>query len=123
MKKSDITQNEIVILNVIWERETATLRMIMDEICEKTLWSKHAIISFLKRMEHKGMIKVVSTSPVKQYAALVPKEATVKRETNSFLKNIYDGNLGLMVSNMVSTGEMSDDEIQELIDILESKRK
>jgi len=89
MKKSDITQNEIVILNVIWERETATLRMIMDEICEKTLWSKHAIISFLKRMEQKGMIEVVSTSPVKQYVAWVPKDATLRKETNSFLKNIY----------------------------------
>lgn len=87
MKKADITQNEIVILNVIWNNKTATLRMIMDSICEKTTWSKHTIISFLKRMEQKNLIEIIETSPVKRYKALIPKSKTILKETRSFVKN------------------------------------
>ena len=122
MKKNDVTQSEIVIMNVIWERNEANLRMIMDEVCEKTGWTKHTIISFLKRMEQKELISVVSTSPVKVYAPLIDREPTLQRTTKGIISNVYNGNLGLLVSNMVSSNDLSDEEISELIEILESKK-
>ena len=122
MKKSDITQSEIVIMNVIWERKEATLRMIMDTVCDKTGWTKHTIISFLKRMEQKEFVNVVSTSPVKMYSPLIDKESTIKKTTKGIISNVYNNNLGLLVSNMVSTNDLSDAEISELIGILESKK-
>lgn len=122
MRSSDITQSEIVIMNVIWENKQATLRTIMDAVCEKTSWSKHTIISFLKRMEKKNLIEVVSTEPVRVYSALIEKESTLKGKTTSIINQIYNGDLSLLVSNMVSTKDMSDEEIEELISILESKK-
>ena len=122
MSKNDITQSEIVIMNVIWEKKEATLRMIMDEVCEKTGWSKHTIISFLKRMEQKELISVVTDTPVKLYAPLIEKKPTLQETTKGIISNVFDGNLGLLVSNMVSTNDLSDEEISELIEILESKK-
>jgi len=122
MKKSDITQSEIVIMNVIWEHKEASLRMIMDAVCTKTGWTKHTIISFLKRMEQKELVNVVSASPVKLYAPLIDKEVTLQKTTKGIISNVYNNNLGLLVSNMVSTNDLSDEEISELIEILESKK-
>lgn len=122
MRSSDITQSEIVIMNVIWENKKATLRTIMDAVCEKTAWSKHTIISFLKRMEKKNLIEVVSTQPVRVYSPLIEKDSTLKGKTTSIINQIYNGDLSLLVSNMVSTKDMSDKEIEELISILESKK-
>ena len=123
MKKSDITQSEIVIMNVIWEQKESNLRMIMDAVCDKTGWTKHTIISFLKRMEQKELISVVSTSPVKVYAPLIDKQSTLQKTTKGIINNVYNGNLGLLVSNMVSSNDLSDEEISQLIDILESKKE
>lgn len=122
MRSSDITQSEIVIMNVIWENKQATLRTIRDAVCEKTSWSKHTIISFLKRMEKKNLIEVVSTQPVRVYSPLIEKESTLKGKTTNIINQIYNGDLSLLVSNMVSTKDMSDEEIEELISILESKK-
>lgn len=122
MKKNDITQSEIVIMNVIWEKQQASLRMIMDAVCEKTGWTKHTIISFLKRMEQKELISVVATSPVKVYAPLIDKQSTLQKTTKGIINNVYNGNLGLLVSNMISSTDLSDEEIAELIEILESKK-
>lgn len=122
MKKSDITQSEIVIMNVIWEHKKASLRMIMDAVCAKTGWTKHTIISFLKRMEQKELINIVATTPVKMYAPLIEKDSTIKKTTKGIITNVYNNNLGLLVSNMVSANDLSDDEISELINILESKK-
>lgn len=122
MKKKEITQSEIVIMNAIWEYKEASLRMIMDAVCQKTGWTKHTIISFLKRMEQKELINVISTSPIKVYAPLIDKKATLQRTTKGIISNVYDGNLGLLISNMVSANDLSDEEITELIKILESKK-
>ncbi len=103
-------------------RKKVSLRMIMDAVCEKTGWTKHTIISFLKRMEQKEIISVVSTSPVKMYSPLINREATLQRTTKGIINNVYNGNLGLMVSNMVTSNDLSDEEIIELIEILESKK-
>lgn len=120
MKNSGITQSEIVIMNIIWEHKEASLRMIMDAICQKTGWTKHTIISFLKRMEQKKLISVVSTTPVKIYAPLIEKKCTLQKTTKSIISNVYNNNLQLLISNMVSTNDLSDKEISELIKILES---
>ncbi|MEX1376191.1 MAG: BlaI/MecI/CopY family transcriptional regulator [Eubacteriales bacterium] len=122
MKKNEITQSEIVIMNVIWEAKEATLRMIMDAVCEKTGWTKHTIISFLKRMEQKELISVVSETPVKVYSPLIERKPTLQETTKGIIQNVYNGNLGLLVSNMVSSSDLSDEEIGELIQLLESKK-
>ncbi len=122
MGKPGITQSEIVIMNIIWEKKEASLRMIMDAVCDKTGWSKHTIISFLKRMEQKNLIKIVSTSPVKKYTSLIDKETTLRKKTKSIINNVYNGSIGLLVSNLVSANDMTDKEIAELITILESNK-
>lgn len=122
MRKSNITQSEIVIMNVIWKNKEASLRMIMDAVCPKTGWTKHTIISFLKRMEQKELLSVVSQTPVKIYAPLIDKQSTLRKTTKGIISNVYNNNLGLLVSTMVSANDLSDDEIGELINILESKK-
>ena len=45
------------------------------------------------------------------------------QETRGFLQKVYRGSLGMMVNAMVADQALSDQEIQELYDILEQARK
>ena len=44
-------------------------------------------------------------------------------ETESFLSKVYGGSVGMMVSNLVDRGALSEQEIQELKAILDAAEK
>lgn len=115
-----LSENEWYIMQVLWDYPAATLRKICDELYETKGWTKHAVTSFLKRMETKGAIKVDESGKVNCYKALWSKEDTILKETGSVLERIYNGDLLLMVSNAVKQQELSAAEIKELKDMLDN---
>ena len=59
----------------------------------------------------------------KVFYPLVSREEVSMQETRGFLEKVYRGSLGMMVNAMVADQALSEQEIQELYDILEQARK
>ena len=117
---SGLSENEWYIMQVLWEKSSASLRELCDALSESKGWTKHAISSFLKRMLEKGAISVDESGKVKNYIAVWNKDETILEETQSILERVYKGNLLLMVSNAVKEQKMTKEEIEELKNMLDS---
>ena len=115
-----LTDSEWKIIDVLWEGSPRTLRQIIDSVYERTGWSKHTVISFLKRMEQKGSIIAQESKPAKLYYAAIDKQSVVNNETDYMLKKLYGGNSALLVSNMAE--KLSSDDIEEMIAILQNAK-
>jgi len=118
LKKPTLTDSEWKIMKLLWRQSPLTMRNIEDSLKAETGWSKHTIISFLKRMLAKGAISAEDAKPAKLYYPLWKEQQVVDRETRSMLGKLYDGRLSLMVSNLISQQELSEEEINELMEIL-----
>lgn len=116
---SGLSENEWYIMQVLWEKSSASLREICDALKESKGWTKHAISSFLKRMQEKGAISVDESGKVKNYVAVWNKEETILEETQSIMERVYKGNLLLMVSNAVKEQKLTKEEIEELKNMLD----
>ena len=116
---SGLSENEWYIMQVLWERSSASLREICDALKESKGWTKHAISSFLKRMQEKGAISVDESGIVKNYVAVWNKEETILEETQSIMERVYKGDLLLMVSNAVNEQKLTKEEIEELKNMLD----
>ena len=116
---SGLSENEWYIMQVLWERSSASLREICDALKESKGWTKHAISSFLKRMQEKGAISVDESGIVKNYVAVWNKEETILEETQSIMERVYKGDLLLMVSNAVKEQKQTKEEIEELKNMLD----
>ena len=114
-----LSENEWYIMQILWENSSATLRELCDAFSESKGWTKHAISSFLKRMQEKGAISVDESGKVKRYLPLWDKEETILEETHSIMDRVYQGNLLLMVSNAVKEQKLSKTEIDELKKMLD----
>lgn len=117
---SGLSENEWYIMQVLWEKSSASLRELCDALSESKGWTKHAISSFLKRMLEKGAISVDESGKVKNYIAVWNKDETILEETQSIMERVYKGNLLLMVSNAVKEQKMTKEEIEELKSMLDS---
>ncbi len=118
-----ITKSEQAILDVLWSKGKLTVMQLVEELKEEKNWSKHAVISFLKKMEQKGTVGYEELGRTKHYFAVSQKKDVAKNESKSFLNKFYDGKLGLMVLSMAEENQLQEEDIQDLWNVLQDLRK
>jgi len=117
-----ISDAEWKIMNALWEKSPKTITELTNELAESTGWTKHTIITFLKRLDAKGAVYYVEGERAKQYYANIPQDEAVMEEAKNFLNKAFKGKLGLMINTLVKDENISEQELDELFDILEEKR-
>lgn len=112
-----LSDGEWKIMNRLWEQES-TITELKNILQEETGWDKHIVITMLSRMEKKGAIAHREGGRAKVFYPLVSRQEVSRQETRGFLQKVYRGSLGMMVNAMVEDKALSEEEIQELYDIL-----
>ena len=118
MKKENpaLSDAEWRIMQSLWRGARAmSVREILDDL--KDAWSVHSVISFLKRMEVKGAVRIHDGRPIR-YSAVLDREEAVQEETKDLLGRVYGGEKLLMIQCAVNASPLSDEEREELIAIL-----
>ena len=112
------TEAEWKIMEVLWQDAPRTMPEITKALSEKTGWSRHTVITLLKRMIEKGSIRVEEGGPVKQYFPLISREEASSNETKKLLSHVFSGKASLLVQNLVDSGEISLKEMEELMALI-----
>ena len=123
MGKVSLSDGEWKIMNSLWESGESTITELTASLEIETGWDKHIIITMLGRMEKKEAVAHRQGGRAKVFYPLVSREEVSMQETRGFLEKVYRGSLGMMVNAMVADQALSEQEIQELYDILEQARK
>ena len=111
-----LTDSEWKIANCLWDKSPMTIAEITKELKESTEWTKYTVITLLKRMEEKGTVKVDESGPQKTYTPAVGKDEASTEQTRKFLSHIFKGKASLLVNHLVSSGDLTVEEIQEILD-------
>lgn len=120
-----ISDAEWNVMNVVWENEKCTANEIVDILSTKTMWKPKTIKTMINRLVKKGALSYEIDSENKKtyrYFSNVSESECVKDASNSFIKRVFKGSLNAMMANFVEEGELTEDEIQELKDILDKKK-
>ena len=122
-EKRSVTDSEWKIMELLWQKGSMTMPSITKALALETGWSKHTVISLLKRMCQKGSVEVIpGTSPM-QYRALLTRGEAVRTETRQVVRKVFGGRSALLISDLVEQNDLSDEEIDDLMRLLEAHRK
>lgn len=119
MKQISLSDNEWKLMGRLWERSPRTITKLTADLREETGWSKNTIITMLSRLEAKGAVRHEEGARAKAYYPAVDRETAARAETESFLGKVYGGSLGLLVSAMVESRALTEEDLAELSAILE----
>ena len=122
-EKAKLNDTEWKIMMLLWKEHPLTCRQMEDALKEETGWTRHTIISFLKRMMEKEYIRMEEATPARVYYPLLDKERTVLEETRSFAKKIFGGKMGLLVSSLADNEDITKDEISSMLQSLQQALK
>lgn len=114
-----LSPSEWRVMEALWENAPQTITQLTATLEAETGWTKHTIISFLNRMDKKGAVSYQELGRAKAYSPACSREEVTREEAERFLDRVFGGSLGLMVNSMVKSRALTDDDIQELMEILE----
>ena len=117
------TEAEWKILEVLWDRSPRTMPEITKTLEPGTGWTRHTVITLLKRMEEKGTVRVDESGPVKTYTPAVDRQQASADQTRKFLSHIFRGDASLLINNLVSSGEVSLEDMEEIVKAMKREKK
>ena len=120
--KVSLSDGEWKLMYKLWEEPSRTIAQLTAALQPETGWSKHTVITMLSRLEGKGAVSHDGGTP-RHYSATLAKEDAARAETRSFLDKVYGGRLGLMMSAMVDSRSLTQQDIDELAAILEKAKE
>lgn len=111
-----ISKSELEIMKIIWEYGRAVqysdVAMKLSE--KEVLWKKNTILTFLARLVEKNLLRVKKIGRKNEYYALVSENEYLERQTETFLEEIYEGDVKGLITNLVQNDLISSDELDDL---------
>ena len=108
-----MSDSEWRVMSALWDRPQ-TITELTATLAESTGWSKHTILTFLRRMEEKGAVRYEQGPRAKRYYPCVDRQDAQVEEATEFLDRCFSGRIGLMVNTMLGREKLSREEIEEL---------
>ncbi len=109
-----LTDAEWKIADCLWKNESMTITELTRELRPSTGWTKNTIITLLKRMTEKGAVTYIQEDRAKRFCPAIDRTEAELEETTSFLDKVYKGNVGLMISNLIDSDQLTDEQLEEL---------
>lgn len=120
---SKISESEWEVMKVVWERPGVAATDIVEQLAGRMTWNHRTVKTLLTRLVKKGALRYTMEGNRYLYTATIEREDAIQRESRSFIRRVFDGATGPLLTHFVNTTELSDDDIQRLKAILEDKER
>jgi BlaI family transcriptional regulator, penicillinase repressor len=120
----DVTDTELAILHVLWDRQEATRRQITDVLYPGGGESHYATVqNLLGRLERKGFVQHRPGDGSLVFTAVVDREELISRRLQGLADKLCGGAVVPLMMNLVRSQPLSAAEVEELYVFLREQRR
>ena len=112
------TRSELEILQVLWETGPATVRTVNDELLKQKDVNYSTTLKFMQIMTEKGLLQRDDSQMKHIYSVVEAEEKTKAHLLDKFVESLYKGSAGKLVMQLLGNKKASQQEIQEIKDML-----
>ena len=119
-----LPDSELELMMIIWDAGRPMSRNeIEQQLPGDRQLSATTILSFLSRLQEKRFVQVRKEGRNNVYEPLVRKEDYLKQESRSIWKRLYQNSVGNFMAALGQGDELTDQDLDELQEFLDRKRK
>lgn len=113
-----ISEAEFQVMKIVWEHAPVSTNQVTEYLTRTTKWSPKTIQTMLKRLVQKKALTYDKEGRVFIYKPLIGQQDYVNQESRHFLQRFYNGNLVSMMTAFLDMEELSQQEVDELKELL-----
>jgi len=117
------TESELEILQVLWQKKTATVREVHDELSKTRDIGYTTALKLLQIMFEKGLVTRDDSSKTHIYIPAVSREKTQKQLVGKMISTLFSGSSTELVMQALGNQQTSKEELDEIQKMLDNLRK
>ena len=114
---------QLKIMKALWERGEAGVAEVVEALGPRAGLAYTTVATMLRKMEARGLVKHVSEGRRFLYRAAVTPDAVTRSMADDILERLFEGRLADMLSHLLSTREVSREELAELERLIRERKK
>lgn len=115
-----ITEAEKDIMEILWSREKAFMKDILEDFPEPKPAST-TVATLLKRLQNKDLIGYKTYGNSREYFPKISKEAYFKEEVGTMIVRFFNRSASQFASFFTANTKLSQKELKELRDLIDQK--
>lgn len=118
-----ISEAEYEIMKILWEEYPLSTNEICERAQQTHSWNQKTIHTLLSRLNNKRVISYEKRGRMYYYFPIISQNKYLEQENHHFLDRFYDGKAAPMLSALLSNETLTDSDLQEMYDMIQSKIK
>lgn len=117
------TESELEILRILWERNTASVRQVHEELSKTKEAGYTTTLKLMQIMHEKGLVGRDDSIKTHIYHPVVSREKTQKHLIGKMITNLFGGSSTELVLHALGNHMASPEELEEIQQLLNNLKK
>ena len=113
-RSSTLTEQELEIMKVVWDRESATVRDVYEALLEHRKVAYTTVMTMMKILEQKKYLKKTLVERAYVYRPTQPKRQVVGAMVRDFVNRVFNGSAEPLLVHLVEEHNLSREELEEI---------
>jgi BlaI family transcriptional regulator, penicillinase repressor len=121
-KSATLTEAELRIMNVLWDRGSATVHEVLEFLPEKPALAYNSVLTIIRILEKKGYAKHVKDQRAHVYLPQVDRKDATRFEVRHLVSRFFGNSREQLVLNVLEESGVDADELDRVRQLLERSK-
>ncbi len=121
-RHSTLTPQELEIMKLVWERDSATVRDVYEALLERRKIAYTTVMTMMKILESKGYLKKRRQERAFVYWPADNKEKVIGKMIREFMDRVFNGSAEPLLVHLVKGKHIREKDLEKVRKMLEESK-
>ena len=121
-KSATLTEAELRIMNVLWDRGSATVHEVLEALPAKPALAYNSVLTIIRILEKKGYVKHVKDQRAHVYLPQVDRKDATRFEVRHLVSRFFGNSREQLVLNVLEETGIDAEELDRVRQLLERSK-
>jgi BlaI family penicillinase repressor len=121
-RHTTLTPQELEIMKLVWQRQTATVRDIYEALLEHRKIAYTTVMTMMKILENKGYLKRRRQDRAFVYRPAHTKNQVIGGMLREFIDRVFNGSAEPLLVHLVKSRHLREKDLQKIVRMIEETK-
>jgi len=122
-KSTTLTEQELEIMKIVWQRERATVRDVYEDLLERRKIAYTTVMTMMKILAQKKYLRKTQEDRAYVYQPTKPKNQVIKGMVREFVNRVFNGSAEPLLVHLMEDRKLSGKDLEEISRMIREDRQ
>jgi len=121
-KSPTLTEQELEIMKIVWDRDAVTVRDVYEALLEKRKVAYTTVMTMMNILEQKGHLRKSQDDRAYVYRSTKPRQQVIRGMVREFVNRVFNGSAEPLLLHLVEDQKLSEKDLEEIRMLIRKER-